>query len=105
MSFSHVERAIASLCVISVAAPVVMSERISGMMGLRPHAHDEDHLMVREKVAAGFDCMSAVWECARRGGTPDMVMAAYLFPISSKVVDNAKRLQSTSCASKRSFIS
>lgn len=70
--------------------------RTLGMGGLWPMAQDEVHRMAAEKPPAFAAAAAAAFEAVMQGAAPQQVAAAWLEPISLKVEDNVRRLESRS---------
>ena len=77
---------------MGIEAQFVIGMRLAGMMGLRPHARDENLRMLSEKTDAAAESISAALRAAARGARADQVLSAAMRPYGDRTRANAARL-------------
>lgn len=77
---------------LGIEAQFVIGMRMAGMMGLRPHSHDENLRMLAEKSDATAESIHAALHAAARGARADEVLSAAMRPYGQRTHDNAVRL-------------
>ena len=77
---------------MGIEAQFVIGMRLAGMLGLRPHAIDENLRMFSEKGDAAAESMRAALRAASRGARADQVLTAAMRPYGRRTHQNAVRL-------------
>ena len=77
---------------LGIEAQFVIGMRLAGLMGLRPHSHDENLRMVAEKSDAAAESIHAALRAAARGARADEVLSAAIQPFGQRTHQNAVRL-------------
>lgn len=80
------------LC-MGVEAQYIIGMRVAGMMGVLPHAKDENVRMVVEKGDAVRESFGAAFKSAASGQRADEILRAALRPYCHRTRANARRLR------------